>query len=112
MKDFDPEVVIGNALAILAGTFLYTCSGLIVLGAVLMCLAHPTGRYHVMSVPDSDGATSEVREDVRFGDDRVLFRGVSGKAWQVYFLIEGPRVEEPKVEQHQQSLPLREQVQL
>jgi hypothetical protein len=112
MKDFDAEVVIGNALAILAGTFLYTCSGLIALGAVLMCLAHPTGQYHVRSVPDTDGAIAEVKEDVRFGEDRVLFRGVSGKAWQVYFLIEGPPTVAPEAEEQPQSLPLREQVKL
>ena len=61
--------------------------GIALLFLTIFCQV-PTGTYYVEA---TSGYTSMVKEDIRFGTDRVIFYGPNGAAWNVYgFLKNSP----------------------
>ena len=74
-KSLDILVAVVAASGITALVF-----GVIAFGFAVFA-ATPVGYF--VQAHDS-GYTSEVREDIRFGEDRVVFTGPNGNVWKVY----------------------------
>ena len=81
---------IGNLLlsTIIGSMIVSTGFGVAMLFLTAFCQA-PTGEYYIAAEPT--GYISIVKEDVRFGIDRVIYTGPHGEAWRVYSFMEyGP----------------------
>ena len=73
--------------SLLGGLMISVVFGIALLFLTTFCQM-PTGKYYVKA---QSGFTSAVKEDVRFGTDRLVFFGPNGAAWNVYgFLKNGP----------------------
>ena len=68
--------------------------------------AVPQGYYIKAS---GTGFTSAVYENIKYGEDRLVFHGPSGKAWKIYLTLSKPPVEP---ESRFKTLELRDTVQL
>ena len=55
-------------------------------------LSHPTG-YYIKA--NESGYVSEVYQDIKYGEDRLVFTGPNGAAWEAYRYLTKPEAPVP-----------------
>ena len=73
-------------IAVVASLIVVLVCGTIAFGNAVFA-AEPLG-YYVQA--HKTGYTSEIRQDIRFGEDRVVFQGPNGNVWKVYEFLTKP----------------------